>query len=78
MCGTADWEWEENKRAYEPVEHFCHGCYLKNILGQDSSDVPGTTIELVPTGTVEHAKRVVKQKKLAAREARKKDGGRGS
>lgn len=76
MCGTADWEWEEDRRAYEPIEKFCHGCYLKSLFGSDSSDMPGTTIELTPTGTVEHAQRLVKQKQHAAREARKADGRR--
>ena len=71
MCGTASWEWDENRRAYEPVEKFCHGCYIKTVAGTDNNDMPGTTIELVPTGTVEHAKRLVKQKQRAAREARR-------
>ena len=31
MCGTAEWEWEADRRAYEPVEKFCMGCYLRHM-----------------------------------------------
>ena len=27
MCGTAEWEWDENRHAYEPVLRTCWGCY---------------------------------------------------
>lgn len=57
LCGTAEWEWEENKRAYEPYEHHCMGCYYKAILQEESGQgMPGTTISLIPTGSIEHAK----------------------
>ena len=32
MCGTASWEWEENKFAYTAVDEFCQGCYQKSIF----------------------------------------------
>lgn len=57
LCGTAEWEWEENKFAYEPEERFCRGCYLKHIAGEDRNSLPGTTIELVP---VTEARRIEK------------------
>jgi hypothetical protein len=44
MCGTADWEWAENQHAYEPVERFCMGCYLKHMANEDNKSLPGTTI----------------------------------
>ena len=69
LCGTAEWEWEEDKRAYAPVEHFCMGCYLKTVQGEDTSPPPGTTIQLAPTGTIEHARRLVKEKKAALKNA---------
>ena len=49
LCGTAPWEWDANRFAYEPEEHQCQGCYRKqsyaDSLGQT---LPGTTVELVP------------------------------
>lgn len=63
MCGTAEWEWEENRRAYEPVEKFCMGCYLKHTAGEGGGQMPGTTIALTPTSTVASAKRLVAMKR---------------
>jgi hypothetical protein len=60
MCGTAPWEWDEDKRAYEPVEDICWGCYYKDIAQEESGKgLPGTSINLKPTGGVEHAQRLV-------------------
>ena len=52
MCGTGAWEWDPkqggNRRAYEPVEQFCPGCYAKasmrNLDPKRNSD--GVTIGL--------------------------------
>lgn len=69
MCGTADWEWKEDRFAYEPVERFCHGCYLKSAAQENDphKNKDGITIELLPTRTVEAARRLVKaQKKYEA------------
>ena len=50
MCGTAPWEWEENKFAFTPVDEFCQGCYQKAIFGDTrGSSLPGTNVKLVPT-----------------------------
>jgi hypothetical protein len=65
LCGTAEWEWEHDKRAYAPVEEFCMGCYLKSVFTDDLG--PGASIGLAPTGTVEHAKRLVAEKRRAVR-----------
>lgn len=65
MCGTAEWEWEEDKRAYAPVEHFCMGCYMKTVHGEGADGAPGVTVHLAPTGTIEHARRIVREKKAA-------------
>lgn len=53
MCGTGSWEWDAkqggSKRAYEPVEKFCPGCYAKASVrtGMDSErNMDGVTIEL--------------------------------
>lgn len=48
MCGTAEWEWNENAYAYEPNEHFCKGCYLREIANEGRTSLPGTRIELTP------------------------------
>lgn len=47
LCGTAGWEWEENRYAYDVEEIFCPGCYRKEI-SSDGDKLPGTRIELVP------------------------------
>lgn len=65
QCGTADWEWEEDRFAYEPVSLQCHGCYLKAVAHDDASDVPGTRVALVPKAVA-----------TAMREAPKKMRGR--
>lgn len=38
MCGTADWEWQEDRFAYEPVEMICHGCEAKELLSQNKEN----------------------------------------
>ena len=67
LCGTAEWEWEEDKRSYSPVEHFCLGCYLKSQLEDESGSQPGTTIRLVPSHSIENQKRLLDQKKAYLR-----------
>lgn len=49
MCGTADWEWDEDAKAYTPIEHFCRGCYLEKVYGEGREMKPGTTIRLAKT-----------------------------
>ena len=50
LCGTAGWEWEENRYAYTAVEDFCQGCYQKSVY-QDTQtkSLPGTSVKLLPT-----------------------------
>lgn len=64
MCGTAPWEWEQNRHAYEAVEHFCHGCYLTASahVNDPNRNLDGITIELTRTGTQDAAKRLLKAK----------------
>ena len=47
MCGTADWEWEEDFRRYEPVTVRCYGCYLKEVAGAEADKQPGVRVELM-------------------------------
>jgi len=50
LCGTAPWEWEENKFAFTAVEEFCQGCYQKSVFqDQQGSSLPGTNVKLIPT-----------------------------
>jgi hypothetical protein len=72
LCGTADWEWEEDKRAYTPIEHFCLGCYYKGQLEEDSGSQKGTTVQLVPTSSSAHQKRLVMQAKQYAKRGKDK------
>lgn len=51
-CGTAQWEWEEDRYAYEPATVQCHGCYLKHVSNEDNP-MPGSRIVLLPKGTLE-------------------------
>lgn len=66
MCGTAQWEWAENKYAYEAVSQFCQGCYIKHVTDDDNA-LPGTTVTLLPTSGQSAAKRRVKEQRLAER-----------
>lgn len=46
MCGTADWEWEENPYAYEGVIRHCQGCMIKDAM-KDDAQGSYQSIELV-------------------------------
>jgi hypothetical protein len=76
MCGTAEWEWEENPFAYEAIDHFCKGCYMKSVFSdQEGKGLPGTNVRLIPVTPMRRAERVVQAKKRAEtlRRARKKE-----
>lgn len=67
MCGTASWEWEENRFAYEAVDHFCQGCYLKSVYSdQESTSLPGTNVVLVPVTSQRRAERQVAEERRRA------------
>jgi hypothetical protein len=57
MCGTAEWEWAENRFAYEPSSHFCQGCYLKDTHQKDGQTLDGTTTVLIPTDQISYGMR---------------------
>ncbi len=68
MCGTAPWEWEENRFAYTPVEDFCQGCYQKSIYSDSQGKtLPGTNVKLVPTTPILKAKMYLAAVKRARR-----------
>ena len=65
LCGTAQWEWEENRFAYEAEEAFCQGCYIKTVTGEGRNSLPGTTINLVATSEQQKAQRLLRAKARA-------------
>lgn len=66
QCGTAPWEWEQNRFAYAAVEEFCQGCYQKSVFNdQEAKSLPGTNVKLVPTTPMMKAKMAVQAKKRA-------------
>ena len=69
MCGTADWEWDENKHAYEPVLQTCWGCYYKEIAREGEEIGPGVTVILEKPGTMQSAKRQVTAMRMSRRDA---------
>ena len=63
-CGTAPWEWEQDRFAYTAVDEFCHGCYQKAMFSDTQSrSLPGTNVRLVPTTLDLKAKMAVQAKK---------------
>lgn len=65
LCGTAQYEWDENRHAYEPVETFCMGCYLKSGAEESDTYLPGSSITLIDTDSVRYAKMQTDQMKRA-------------
>ena len=65
MCGTAEWEWDKDRRAYEAVEKFCMGCYLKHVVGEESGQTPGMSITLQPARGQMSSRRLAKMKRDA-------------
>jgi hypothetical protein len=64
LCGTAPWEWEENRFAYTALDDFCQGCYQKSVFSdRESSSLPGTNVRLVPTTPQLTAQMAMKAKK---------------
>lgn len=60
LCGTAQWEWEENRFAYQTIEVFCQGCYIKAVAGEGRSSLPGTTITLAQRTDQQRAQELLK------------------
>lgn len=72
MCGTGLWEWDPaqggHRRAYDPVEKFCPGCYAKAAArsSDPGRNMDGITIELARNdNSVEATRRHVMAKKMA-------------
>lgn len=80
MCGTASWEWEENRFAYEAVDSLCQGCYLKSVFSdQEGSSLPGTNVKLVPVTPLRKAQRqVAEERRRKMQEKERASDGDGS
>ena len=49
-CGTAPWEWEENRFAYSADAKHCQGCMHLEVAREDQTETPpGTSIVLIPS-----------------------------
>jgi hypothetical protein len=48
MCGTAPWEWDEDRNAYEPTVKQCWGCYVREGADHDTHSLPGSRVVLAP------------------------------
>ena len=46
LCGTAQWEWDESRTAYYPVQHRCQGCYVQKAESENVDYKSGDTIKL--------------------------------
>jgi len=57
MCGTADWEWEADRYAYEPAVRLCRGCEIKESVSDQTDKRPGQRVELAPASGIAAARR---------------------
>lgn len=64
MCGTAPWEWEEDRFAYEPLIEVCQGCQAKDMMREDVKGA-GSSVILVPKAQAERKRS--EPKKIGAR-----------
>jgi hypothetical protein len=53
-CGTAEWEWAEDRFAYVAEDHVCLGCLAKGSAEKRNADAtkdnPGLQVRLVRNG----------------------------
>lgn len=48
MCGTSEWEWEEDRYAYEAASRMCWGCQRLDAAREDGAPAPGISMVLIP------------------------------
>lgn len=51
-CGTSEWEWAEDQFAYSTARHVCRGCMLLDAAQEDTGDLPGAKMVLLPKDRV--------------------------
>lgn len=69
LCGTAEWEWAENRHAYEALPTQCEGCRRKEFAAAGEPQSHGVTYELRSTQGVEAARRRVAQRRASGYES---------
>jgi hypothetical protein len=47
-CGTSDWEWEEDRGAYQAMQHVCQGCKVLYAAEEETDTALGARMILVP------------------------------
>lgn len=47
VCGSSEWEWREDRYAYEAAAHTCRGCQILDVAKEDESPGPGTRMVLI-------------------------------
>lgn len=65
LCGTAQWEWDEDRYAYTTEEKFCKGCYYKHVQSEGHDRLPGTTVELTKLTLTQKAQLQVREAERA-------------
>jgi hypothetical protein len=73
LCGTADWEWEENQYAYIASVNVCQGCAMKDNAREMGKDIAGSTIVLL-SGEAKKAE-LARQREAYQSSRRKGDDG---
>jgi len=48
MCGSAAWEWDEDRFAYHAALRMCFGCQHLDAAKEDHKPSPGMRMVLVP------------------------------
>lgn len=49
LCGTAQWEWDCDQYAYEPIAHHCPGCERREAAQKELEPQHGVTVTLART-----------------------------
>lgn len=57
LCGTAQWEWDRDQFAYEPVEHHCIGCAMREGAQKEMEPRNGVTVTLARASGAEAEQR---------------------
>lgn len=60
LCGTSQWEWDDDPFVYEAMAVRCHGCMVKEMANDDAADSPGTRITLIPKAVAQAAREAPK------------------
>lgn len=80
MCGTAQWQWDEDPNAFVPMIHIDHGCMIKDRFADSMRNAPkqpGSSVRLVPRDMAERmSTRRVRRPKSAREIARAKQEAR--